>query len=152
LVTAARLRPMAMADLERVTAIERACAMRPWARDTFANELSIPFSRSRVADLDAPVGVVGFVVWWRVVDEVHLLNLGVDPEFRRAGLGRRLLRAVLEDAVDGAASCVTLEVATGNAAALRLYDSEGFIEVGRRKDYYSPGSDALLMKHEAPRG
>jgi [ribosomal protein S18]-alanine N-acetyltransferase len=137
---------MVAADLDRVTAIERAGALLPWARDTFENELSIPFSRSRVVELEEPQGVVGFVVWWRVVEEVHLLNLGVDPECRRTGFGRRLLHEVLRDAADAAASSVTLEVATGNAAAMCLYDSEGFIEVGRRKNYYSSGVDALTMK------
>lgn len=138
---------MAAADLDQVAAIERASALLPWARDTFANELSIPFSRSRVAEFDG-TGVVGFVVWWRVLDEVHLLNLGVDPAFRRAGTGRRLLGEVVEDASLAGSGCVTLEVATGNEAALRLYDSTGFVEVGRRKDYYSAGVDALLMKLE----
>jgi [ribosomal protein S18]-alanine N-acetyltransferase len=142
---------MLAADLDRVAAIERVSALLPWARDTFANELSIPFSKSCVADLEAAAGVVGFVVWWRVVDEVHLLNLGVDPRFRQAGIGKRLLLEVLTDATDAAAFCVTLEVATGNEAALRLYESSGFVEVGRRKDYYSVGNDALLMKRDMTR-
>lgn len=136
---------MEAADLGEVVAIEAASALLPWSRDTFARELEIPFSRALVASVGGPPHVVGFVVWWRVAGEVHLLNLAVAPDHRGAGIGRGLLAAVLADASAGGGSCVALEVAETNHAALRLYRSVGFAVVGRRPDYYGPGSPAVLM-------
>lgn len=140
------LRPMEIADLDRVAAIEAASARRPWSREAFRHELGIPFSRAMVATLGSSGEVAGFAVWWRITGEAHLLNLAVEASRRRAGLGRLLLTAVLREATEQADSAVVLEVAEVNAPALGLYRSAGFAVVGRRPDYYGPGLDALLMK------
>jgi [ribosomal protein S18]-alanine N-acetyltransferase len=142
-VAAPVLRGMTEADLDAVVAIEAISATSPWSRETFAQELGIPFSRALVAERGR--GVVGYVVWWRVAEEVHLLTLAVAPEARRAGVGRALLRAVLHDGGEARAERVALEVAAGNAAALALYASAGFVEVGRRRGYYGSDRDAILM-------
>jgi ribosomal-protein-alanine N-acetyltransferase len=145
---------MTEGDLGAVAAIEASSATLPWSREVFAHELGVPFSSALVAE--AGGAVVGYVVWWRVADEMHLLTLAVEPPFRRSGIGRALLTAVVEDGRRAGAERVALEVAAENAAGLALYEAAGFTAVGRRRDYYGVGRDAILMSrdlrvHDAPR-
>jgi ribosomal-protein-alanine N-acetyltransferase len=79
----------------------------------------------------------GFVLAHIVADECEILSLGVGLGCRRAGLGRKLLRAVLDAASESGVATVHLEVAEDNVAALRLYAAEGFIVMGKRRAYYS---------------
>jgi ribosomal-protein-alanine N-acetyltransferase len=88
--------------------------------------------------------VAGFVVAWRVLDELHVADLAVRPERRRRGVAR----ALLEDlkAAGPGVSWIGLEVRASNAAALALYRGLGFSESGVRKGYYADtGEDAVLM-------
>ena len=141
------LRPMTPADLATVAAIEAASLPTPWSEQAFRQELDLPFSRARVATpADDAATVAGYVVWWRVADEIHLLDVAVAPAYRRRGIGRLLVAAVLDDAGDAAARLVTLEVAADNAGALALYTGQGFVAGERRRDYYGPGHDALVME------
>lgn len=145
------LRPMTRADVARVAAIEAASFAQPWSAAAFASELDIPFSRAVVGHpSDRPDEVAGYVVWWRVADEIHLLDLAVASTFRRSGLATRLARRVLEDTRDAGARMATLEVAEDNVAARRLYDRLGFAVVLTRHDYYGPGRAALVMERATP--
>jgi ribosomal-protein-alanine N-acetyltransferase len=87
--------------------------------------------------------------FWKAVDEAHFTNVAVHPAWRRSGLGRRLLRALLDKARGEACLSATLEVRPSNAAALALYTSEGFTPVALRPRYYSDdGEDAMILwKH-----
>ena len=145
------LRPMTLVDVERVAAIEAESFAQPWSEAAFASELDIPFSRAVVGHpSDRPDEVAGYVVWWRVADEIHLLDLAVASAFRRSGVATLLARRVLEDARAAGARMTTLEVAEDNVAARRLYDRLGFRVVLSRKDYYGPGRSALVMERAAP--
>jgi ribosomal-protein-alanine N-acetyltransferase len=142
------LRPMTRADVARVAAIEAASFARPWSEAAFASELDIPFSRAVVGHpSDRPDEVAGYVVWWRVADEIHLLDLAVGSAFRRSGLALLLARRVLDDARAARARMTTLEVAEDNVAARRLYERLGFVVTRSRRDYYGPGRAALVMEH-----
>jgi ribosomal-protein-alanine N-acetyltransferase len=94
-----------------------------------------------VAVCDGPVA--GFVVARRVAeDESELLNLAVDPAFRRRGVGRRLVAAL----ASGHAGVLWLEVRESNVGARKLYKSLGFLEAGRRPGYYpDSGEGAIVM-------
>ena len=81
-----------------------------------------------------------------IMDEAEILTLAVLPDARRQGLGRDLLRAAMRRAAETDARTMFLEVAEDNGAARRLYTSQGFTEVGRRKRYYANGDDALVMR------
>ena len=141
------LRPMARDDVARVAAIEAESFATPWSEAAFASELDIPFSRAIVGHpSDRPDEIAGYVVWWRVADEIHLLDLAVASDFRRAGLARLLAQRVLDDARDVAARMTTLEVAEDNVPARRLYEKLGFVVVLTRRDYYAPGRAALVME------
>lgn len=106
-------------------------------------ELDRPWARVRVARKDG--AVVGFSLVWHVVDEVHLLNIVVAPEARRAGVGRALMDDLLSYAVGHAVVKVFLEVRVSNAPAIALYESLGFARTSIRAKYYSDGEDAIDM-------
>lgn len=93
----------------------------------------------------------GYLLAWRVADELELLQLVVRPDSRRAGLGAALLDRLCSVARELSASAVHLEVRPSNFPALALYRSRGFDEVARRRGYYADGEDALLLRW-SPRG
>jgi ribosomal-protein-alanine N-acetyltransferase len=89
--------------------------------------------------------VLGYVLFWHVTDEIHLLNVAVDASQRRHGHGRRLVGEVIAYARAHDAAKVLLEVRVSNDAALALYRRLGFEEHSRRKRYYDDGEDAIEM-------
>jgi ribosomal-protein-alanine N-acetyltransferase len=111
-----------------------------WRAEAIAGLLAMPGTHGL---LDQAGGMAMLRV---AADEAELLTLGVDPAFRRRGVGARLLAAAMARAVADGASAMLLEVAEGNAAARTLYAQAGFAEVGRRRRYYPNGEDALLLR------
>ena len=82
-----------------------------------------------------------------VAGEGELLRIAVDPAVRGRGLGRKLLEAVTETAGEDGIQTIFLEVRESNRAAVNLYRSAGFREIGRRRGYYhNPPEDAILME------
>ena len=149
---AVSLRPMQRADLDAVLAIEDRSFPQPWSRNFFEKELAASQAACTVAvaggDRRAVVApkVVGYTVCWRVLDELHLLNVAVHPEHRGGAIGRQLVEAVLDDGRATGARVVYLEVRAGNVAARRLYRRLGFRDLGVRRAYYGPGQDAIVME------
>ena len=139
------------ADLDAVENIERLSSPAPWPRQAFVDELCRPWARLEVLRHAATGRVVAFCNYWLVADELHLLNVAVHPEARRRGHAARLLRHVREQAVQGKARVISLEVRVSNLAAAALYRKLGFREVGLRPKYYADsGEDALLMDLQLP--
>jgi ribosomal-protein-alanine N-acetyltransferase len=136
---------MVVEDLAEVVAIERASFANPWTGPLFLQELGVAFSRITVA-CQATGAVAGYLCRWVVADEVHVLNVAVDPRCRGRGLGAILMRAALKEAETSEARAVTLEVRRSNLAARRLYEQLGFEEVGSRPNYYGRGEDALILR------
>lgn len=94
---------------------------------------------------------VGFALAWRAADELHLLDLAVDPTARRQGVGRSLLEAVVADARRSGTRLLLLEARASNEPALALYRSAGFFVTDVRRAYYSDnGEDAVVMRLELP--
>jgi [ribosomal protein S18]-alanine N-acetyltransferase len=130
--------------LGRVVEIERQSFLSPWTPAMFREELNRGISRLWV--LEAQGVCSGYICFWVVADEMHLLNLAVDPGQRGRGLGRRLLDAMIEHGVQAGARSVWLEVRPSNSAARALYRQAGFQEAGRRRRYYrETGEDAIIM-------
>jgi [ribosomal protein S18]-alanine N-acetyltransferase len=140
------LRPMRRGDLDAVLAIEQRAFPQPWSRGFFEKELAAPQARCTVAVRDDDAALVGYTVVWRVLDEVHLLNVAVHDGHRGAAVGRRLLDHVLADGRATGARVVYLEVRAGNVPARRLYRRLGFRDLGVRRAYYGPGQDAIVME------
>jgi ribosomal-protein-alanine N-acetyltransferase len=138
-----RARP---SDLGCIDRIERASFGNPWPLDAYAQELDREEGLLEVAMVRGE-GVVGFSCSWQVAKEMHLLRIATDPRFRRRGIGRDLFGAVLARARGSRCRQVTLEVASGNRAAIRMYEAAGLREIGRRHGYYRvPPDDALVMR------
>lgn len=90
--------------------------------------------------------IVGYVIYWTIVDELHILNLAVSPGYQRRGIAGSLLREALRLAQADNLKTAWLEVRPSNQAALALYQSLGFEIVMTRKRYYSDtGEDALIL-------
>ncbi len=142
------LRPMRRRDLEAVLQIETRAFPKPWSRAFFEKELASPQARCTVATAgdDDAAPIVGYTVAWRVLDEVHLLNVAVHPQHRGASIGRRLVEDVLDDGRRAGGRVVYLEVRAGNVTARRLYRRLGFRDLGVRRGYYGPGQDAIVME------
>ena len=138
-------------DLDGVLAVDDASFNRPWTRAMYESEfLNRDTARLHVHRLPE-CRVAGYIATWVIVDEVHINNLAVRPEFRNRGLGSALLAFALEDGERHGAPRATLEVRRSNEAARRLYERHGFRLAGVRRDYYShPTEDALVLWREAP--
>jgi len=130
------------ADLDAIDEISRHSFRTPWPRQTFADELTRPHACLDTARRDG--AVVGYLDYWLVADEVHLLAIATRPDQRRSGVAGALMAHLLERAAGR--RLITLEVRAGNAAALALYAGCGFVEVARRRGYYGDdGEDAVVM-------
>jgi [ribosomal protein S18]-alanine N-acetyltransferase len=143
-----QLRRMTLADLDRVMALENQAFSNPWSRQLVANELEHEWSTVLLAEEPGPAGpeLKGFAIFWLVADELHVLNVAVDARFRRQGLGRTLMDAVLATGRQRACRIANLEVRRGNRAAIALYESLGFRAVGMRPAYYQDDrEDAVVM-------
>jgi ribosomal-protein-alanine N-acetyltransferase len=137
--------------LDEVIAIEQASYSSPWSRKSFEYEIgNDPVSFCRVAvTTEPPARVAGYAVAWIVFEHLHIQNVAVHPDHRRAGLGRSLVLRVLDEGKHRGAEWALLEVRRSNAAAQRLYRRLGFREAGERAGYYSqPQEDALLFQRE----
>jgi len=133
---------MAEEDLDSVLAIESLSFSSPWSRGSFEAELLKPFGVPLVCTTGGEIA--GYIVAWRIEDELHIANLAVHPARRRKGIADSLLRRVLEAESD--ARWIGLEVRASNAPARALYRKFGFREAGIRKGYYADkGEDAIVM-------
>jgi ribosomal-protein-alanine N-acetyltransferase len=133
-------------DLERILAIEKASFEQPWSLTSFKRELSLPFSRIAVAVSGSQSQIKGYLCRWMVVDELHVLNIAVHPDFRRRGVAAGLLEDSLDEAKAKNIEVATLEVRRSNLAARGLYRKFGFEERRLRRNYYGPGEDAFIME------
>jgi ribosomal-protein-alanine N-acetyltransferase len=138
------IRPMVEADLPQILEIERATFASPWSERSFVKDLHDKRSFCIVPEVEGNVG--GYAIAWFVVDELHIANLAVRPEYRRKGLGRKLLESLLQEARRRETRLVTLEVRMSNVPAIELYHRYGFRDVALRRRYYEPDKeDALVM-------
>jgi len=139
-LTEIRLRRLAYSDLPAVLAIERRSFQTPWSLAMFVLELSKPSGICLAATTDD--GLVGYLVCSRYADVWHLMNVAVNPAVRRQGIARALLEHEI-----GRGGTLFLEARKSNLAAQLLYKSCGFVEIGRRDDYYqSPNETAIVMR------
>lgn len=129
----ALIRPMLNGDLSAVAGIERSAYTHPWSEGILRDCLKVGYN-CWVCQLG--VELVGHAVMSVAVGEAHLLNLCIGPDWQGRGLGRRMLRRMLRVAGEQDADTLFLEVRESNLGARGLYESEGFNEIGRRRDYY----------------
>ena len=138
--------PMSAEHLDALASLERICFSRPWSRQMLAEELDNQCAAFLVAlepDTDKVIGYAGLLV---VADEGYITNVAVFPEYRRRGVAAQLLSVFENFARGNHLAFLTLEVRPSNTAAIALYESFGFRQAGRRKNYYDlPKEDALIL-------
>jgi ribosomal-protein-alanine N-acetyltransferase len=153
--------PLTHADIPYIVEIEKHSQPEPWSSQSFVEELSRLHSHLLVAKLVEegaesnacppypPGGIVGYICYWSVADEIQILNIAVHWDFRRKSIGSRLLSDAIRTGREKNAGVVTLEVRKSNAPARILYESFGFRAVGERPNYYGAhGEAAVLMELE----
>ena len=140
------LRKLSTRDLGDIERIERLSYPTPWSRSMFAGEFAKPSSLCLGAfDADRD-RLVGYLIVSRYVDAWHVMNVAVEPAYRRRGIARILLERVFEITADDGRRGYTLEVRVSNAEAIRLYERLGFQSRGVRRGYYTDNrEDALIM-------
>lgn len=141
--------PMGKANLSDVLNIERKCFPSPWSRTGFEEVLSREHSQAYVIKgmYRGRVRVIGYLCLWLFLDEMHILNLAIHPEFQRQGLGQKLLEHALDLAEKRGICWATLEVRKSNRVALSLYKKMGFEPVRIRPKYYTDNrEDAVVME------
>ena len=132
-------------DGSTLSALEAACFTEPWTPQT----LSAALQDERYVVLlarEAGSTPVGYVFGWSIGQEAELARVGVLPAQRGQGIGAVLTRAILREFQLRGAKLVFLEVRENNFAARKLYESCGFVEVGRRANYYPDGETAIVMR------
>jgi ribosomal-protein-alanine N-acetyltransferase len=146
-----KIRKMTLDDLEQVVAIDQVSFSLPWPPRSFQFELTDnPASRCWVAESDERV--VGMLVGWLIVDEIHIATIATHPDFRKQGIGKKLLSFALQSAGEEGAVSSFLEVRESNTVALEMYRKFGYVEDGRREGYYKDnGEDAILMSVQLDR-
>jgi len=153
------LRPMVVADVDAVHALESSVFPHPWSRANFMDSLSSGYDAWVLVDADANGGaligslvgsLVGYFLLMYAVDEAHLLDVAVDAGRQGAGVGRLLLDRIAARARDKGMATIFLEVRPSNERALQVYRRYGYTEIGRRKGYYpaheGKREDAIIMR------
>lgn len=140
------IRKMTVHDVPAVAQIDQVSFSLPWPEHSFQYEVSENrVSRCFVAETEDK-RIAAMIVSWIIVDEMHIATIATHPEFRRQGIGERILREALLDARDIGAQLAFLEVRAGNEVAQAMYRKFGFVVSGRRPRYYKDnGEDAILM-------
>lgn len=139
--------PMQQSHIAQIAALEKQCFSDPWSEVSVRSELSNPLSLWLVAEEDGKL--IGYVGSQSVAPEADVMNLAVAPEWRKKGIGRALMKALIAQLHNRGITALFLEVRVGNIPAQNLYRGLEFVEVGRRPKYYvNPTEDALILRKE----
>lgn len=143
-----RYRPIRMTDspehISGAAELEKLCFSSPWSASSLELLTRDGIGVGYVCVQDGRIAAYGGMLI--AVDEGQITNIAVHPDYRRRGMASALLTSLMRYARDRHAESVTLEVRASNAAAIGLYKKAGFVEVGRRKAFYTkPTEDALIM-------
>jgi [ribosomal protein S18]-alanine N-acetyltransferase len=139
------VRQMYVNDIDRIMEIERKSFVAPWSKTMFEETIFSPISQGLVIEHNNII--VGYIVFYTVDVEAHIMNLAVDPAERKQGYARQMLDYVIKSFRERNISECYLEVREHNGAAQGLYGHFGFEVIGRRKKYYpETNEDALVMQ------
>ncbi|WP_257351393.1 ribosomal protein S18-alanine N-acetyltransferase [Pseudalkalibacillus decolorationis] len=138
-------RVMTLEDLEAILKIEHSSFPNPWSRTAFYNEVvNNHFATYLLLEIEGVV--IGYCGIWVIIDEAHITNIAILPEYRGNNYGGALFRKAIDEARRLGAKTMTLEVRLSNHVAQNLYRKFGFENGGIRKNYYTDnGEDALVM-------
>lgn len=151
-ITDVLIQPMSYHDIPTIEVLEQLCFAAPWSGETYRHELahnklcSYWVMRPSPQANGAAPPILAYGGYWLMGAEAHIMTIATHPDYRRQGLGRLLLAAMIDHAHSAGAIEITLEVRAGNHSAQEMYKAMGFVVVGLRKRYYTDnGEDAILM-------
>lgn len=140
-----KIKDMSLEDLDQIMILEKACFSVPWTRDAFENEITKNMLAHYIVLIEDDV-IVGYGGVWYVMDEGHITNVAIHPDYRKKGYGKVLVYEMMKRAIEGNLRQMTLEVRVSNVPAIKLYEKMGFESVGIRPKYYSDNhEDAMIM-------
>lgn len=130
--------------IDQILNIENISFSDPWSKDSMEKELNNNFARYVVVknqDL-----VVGYGGMWLILDEGHITNIAVHPDYRGISIGNEIVTALINICIAENINALTLEVRKSNLVAINLYSKFGFAPEGIRKGYYADNhEDAIIM-------
>jgi len=136
---------MNLEHIDEVSELEQICFYTPWTKKDFIKEITENKLAIYIVAIDNKK-VVGYAGMWHIVDEGHITNIAVMPQYQHCGVGSKLVKKLIDIAVVKKMVGLTLEVRIGNLLAQKLYTKFGFKPEGIRKRYYSDtGEDAIIM-------
>ena len=130
------------ADVSEIARIEALSFKTPWSTEMISSEMREPLSHFTVAEVENTV--VGYFGYLHILDELHILNVAVDPLHRGCGVGKEMMERLLLEARALSVRAITLEVRESNRSAIRLYERVGFKLAGIRPHYYTDKENALI--------
>ncbi len=141
------IRKMSGQDISQLAEMEKLCFADPWSVDAFLYELNNPLSMWLVCVESQKV--LGYIGSQTVMPETDIMNVAVLPEYRKQGIGKKLIEELILLLKHQGVSKITLEVRASNEPAISLYEKIGFSPIGRRPGYYRhPKEDALIYGKE----
>lgn len=135
-------RKAASDDLEILEIIERECFRDPWNAEMLSSELNMSHSSYQI--LTDGENVFGYLSYLHILDELHIMNIAVLPDYQRMGYGKLMVKKIIEDAKSKQIAAITLEVRESNYRAQKLYENFGFFCAGTRPHYYMDKENALI--------
>jgi len=140
-------RPAVVEDLNQILAIEREAYKSAWTYEGFLSEIEKPYAQFLVlTDDESDSVILGYVIFWVIDHQGRILNIAVNPKFRKKGFGDKILRFVTNQSLSEGAESIELEVRVSNEPAIQLYQKLGYFVEYLRKRFYSDGEDAYLMR------
>lgn len=131
----------------QIAELEKLCFNDPWSQNSIASEMNNKLSLWLVAVENEQV--VGYVGSQTVLGETDMMNIAVHPEYRKKGIATALITQLISTLAQQGSHSLMLEVRASNDPAISVYKSLGFVEVGRRRNYYrNPREDALILRKE----
>jgi ribosomal-protein-alanine N-acetyltransferase len=140
--------PMTETHIDSLMTIESSSFKHPWAKSSFLNDLLNQHANNYVlSSQNDTEGIIAYICLREILDEIHLLKIAVNPDYRRKGIAYQFLNRCLNEISKKHFRTVFLEVRPSNAAALNLYRKTGFHVIGKRPKYYTDtGEDAIIMR------
>lgn len=137
--------PMEQRHIQRLAVLEKECFSNPWSENALAAELQHAHAVFLVAEVDGEAA--GYVGMHHILDQGDICSIAVFPQYRRQGVARQLLLSLFQYGEQQGLRQIMLEVRQSNMGAQALYAGLGFVQAGRRKNFYTePMEDALLMQ------
>jgi len=142
------IKPMSEEDIDGVLNIEEKSFTTPWSREAFIMEVK-KNNLAKYVVAEANGRIVGYGGMWLIIDEGHITNIAVDPEYRGKGIGNLILDGLVNICKEKGIERITLEVRRSNTVAQGLYRKYGFDDCGIRPGYYTDNKeDAVIMWKE----